>query len=171
MSVQTVYDKISIKVSDGVYMPVILTGDSNVYGWQGRSRFWDAFKMSHGFWGTVEQMDACCNQSFKNGVDSYENYCSALGVKISGTKGTFGNYKGLFVAATNKSIPFDVLLDEFGAEVQVTCKDGDKYHKVNVASADELMALNDERTIVGIRLVASVNLGRHIRRKYYPRGS
>lgn len=141
MSIENIYDKISVRLGDGLYMPFLLHGDSRHFDISGRLiRKWSAWMSFTGkHWQSADNWCADCEVELIDADCDRDMFCHKMLYDIKGTNNTFENYKGLFVRATKKAIAFEDLVGEFNVQVvAIGLDDNGETFRVNVNTVEQL---------------------------------
>jgi len=126
MSYSLIYDKQFVKVTDKLFIPMILAGDSNCYeytnGGERRARSWQNFShLTKGIAGTVEQMLEVMQEERQRQIDYYKdsdreykdsNFGGWSGLRINGSIATFGTYTGVAKTGCKKALTVEQLAEE-----------------------------------------------------------
>lgn len=128
MSYSLIYDKQFVKVTDNLFIPMILAGDNNCYeaGYGNRdrrARSWQNF--SHitkgNIAGTLEMMLEVMEKERQRQIDYYKDsdyeytdagFGSWSGLKINGSTATFGTYTGVAKTGCKKALTIEQLKSE-----------------------------------------------------------
>lgn len=174
MSYDIIYDKLSVDMGDGLFMPVMLQGCNRSYelGSRRRARNWVVWSgVNRKVWQSKADWENDCDRSATLQGGDPDDICQGFGVSIQGTKNTYLNYKGLFVAATEKSVTFDELVEKYGAEFRVDIDENGDWKLVK--SKIEFMSLvtdyiNFYNHCPGITMIAGDDTAKRMRRELYP---
>ncbi len=173
MSYTIIYDKLSVDMGDGLFMPIVLNAVNNTFtlsrtGRRVRGKWWDVFRGINGaLWQSKEAWEKDCEAALADAACEPRELCSCLGIVIQGTKNTYVNYKGLFVAAINKSISYERLVRDYFVSFRVKV-DGE--FKLAKSKADFMqMVVADKNPIISIMVDHADELGKWVRHDLYPR--
>lgn len=133
MSYEIIYDKQFVKVSEKVFIPMILAGSNNcyehTYKGERRSRNWFNFSyiLMTGLSGTMEEMlefqAKVRDDKFEQYPDEYEDssfgYYTGLSNRGGGCNMTYGQYTGIVKTGCKKALTVEQLLDE-GVTINIT---------------------------------------------------
>lgn len=172
MSYQIVYDKLSVDMGDGLFMPVFLVGDNNSYtmGWNGRERRernWYAQPGSNRkLWQSKNEWKRDCLDKVAKADCEPDKYCDHVAIDIQGTSSSYKVYEGLYVAATNKSVTFEKLVADYNVDFYIV--KGDERTLVN--DKDKFMELIRSMGdyLPTIYVDAAEDVARRVRRDLYP---
>ena len=123
MSYSIIYDKQFIKVSDNQFIPMVLSGCSNLYEFNGtkerRVRSWFPIQLENKIILSREEILnhlSLHRESFVERHADYDdkNYGWYSGLAINGTTRTttFGKYKGIFITGMKKALNIETLKEE-----------------------------------------------------------
>lgn len=138
MSVDITYDKLSIKLSANNYMTMTLVGCSSLTDDEGKiCRSWNALwppglmggAVQARPWGSLSELKVAADNkriavieevSKRDGVYSDKEFGSHIGHRLSNGKMSFGQFKGLWVNATKKSITVSKLYRLFRERIELS---------------------------------------------------
>lgn len=182
MSYEIIYDHISIEVSEGLFMTMILAGSNNVYehhnGRERRARSWSVTKIDNGLpWDSIDGW----NERLDTYIDSLKGYAASTTDSIRGGRPvTFRMLRNMFVSS-NKAFTIEQLVD-FGAGLNIyaslySCREkGLEQQKYTLKKGDDFIAAykkmekhyQHNNVPIYIGLEGRDDLGRCLRRIYYP---
>lgn len=125
MSYQIVYDKLSVDMGGGLFMPLILCGDNNCYqvSWNGRERRERAWYAQPGknklFWQSKDSWRKDCLEKVESAGCDPDKLCDHYSLDILGSANTYRSYEGLFVGAIKKSVTFEKLVNDYFVDFNV----------------------------------------------------
>jgi hypothetical protein len=133
MSYEIIYDKQFVKVSDKVFIPMILAGSNNcyehTYKGERRARNWFNFSfiLMSGLAGSMEEMlkfqEGIRSKKLEQYPDEYKDssfgYYTGLSNRGGGCNMTYGQYTGIVKTGCKKALTIEQLLDE-GVTINIT---------------------------------------------------
>lgn len=173
MSYEIIYDKQFIKVSENIYVPIILQGSNNCYeysasGRERRSRSWYSQNINGKILLSLDEMLDYCNdiresiisrneerekdEWYEEYQDKNFGYWCSLAINGSTRNTTFGQFKGIYITGCKKALTFEQLKEEF-ITVYVknsycSSKELEKYgiksYNKSVSTTEELINAIDE---------------------------
>lgn len=123
MSYEIIYDKQFVKVSEKVFIPIILVGSSNLYDYNNRrARNWSSFGylLKGKIAGTLQEMLDIQEKERARLIENYPGeyedssfgYYASLSNRGGGCNMTYGQYIGISKTGCQKSLTVEQLLEE-----------------------------------------------------------
>lgn len=172
MSYTIIYDKLSVGMGDGLFMPIVLsaTNKSPVARQAGRSalvKWWDIWPGKNGsLWQSKAEWKQDCSDELRSAGCDPDELCLHLGIDIQGTRNTYKNYEGLFVGAIKKSISYELLVKLFYVSFSVMVDGEYKLAKSKADFMDMVLAAGDA-PVVSVMANSEADLAKLVRRHLY----